>query len=218
MNTTNKTKGLMIAAIIAFAATIFTGCVVPTPGGGNIKNGKFTLNMKTNYPVLNQELFLSTVDKNIILYDGDRININLTSRLGTFGYRETVIGLTCFSIDGKGVQLEFLNYNNPYLSNNLILHDNISIDDNNIWATDDNWDENIISSNNTYFIYPSDLFEFTIQNKGYIVFRKKEAKGNEYIYFWIKYEDKAGIINGSYNVQANISNGKYQLNSITTGL
>jgi len=33
MNTTKKIKGKMIAAIITFAATIFTGCV-PTPGGG----------------------------------------------------------------------------------------------------------------------------------------------------------------------------------------
>lgn len=37
MKTRNKTKGLIIASIIAFAATIFTACV-PTPGGGGITN------------------------------------------------------------------------------------------------------------------------------------------------------------------------------------
>jgi hypothetical protein len=54
MNTTNKTKGLMIAAIIAFAATIFTACV-PTPGGGgtnpNIihKNWNLNITSKLNW-------------------------------------------------------------------------------------------------------------------------------------------------------------------------
>jgi hypothetical protein len=51
MNTKNKTKGLVIAAIITFAATIFTACV-PTPGGGgtnpNIIHKNWNLNITSN--------------------------------------------------------------------------------------------------------------------------------------------------------------------------
>jgi hypothetical protein len=200
MNTKNKTKGLVIVAIIAFAATIFTGCV-PTPGGGGTTpSGTFNvglnLSVTSNLPV-NEEI----IREKTLLIDGDSITYKIT-------------GMYYAS-------LEVFYPGSLYIScNNYENYEILGIKD-----------FNVIINNQTEGF--NNMLPINGMNQGYVngeryfVFRKKK-ENNTFLYFWVKVLNQGfvGIIPSNYwgndfvinRRELKILNGKYQMNSITTGL
>lgn len=243
MNTRNKTKGLIIASIIAFAATIFTACV-PTPGGGGTTpSGTFNVGTITK---IEQSDYLNINDyipytysgipgrelTKTINFDGDLIDIN------TFVY----------FIDALGMLMK-LNYIHFDIQNNQVansyellnfLVDSMTLVDSNSHTTID-WvamDVNPTDSVGNIFSIPvPDLpaikdETFTGSTEKHVVFRKLKAN-NQYLYCWIKvklnilerniFSEQDGFVylglsNFHYKYELQVLNGKYQLNSITTGL
>jgi hypothetical protein len=230
MNTTKKIKGKMIAAIITFAATIFTGCV-PTPGGGGTTpSGTFNVGLF----LTNSQEYMAYWDNNSfinskkITIDGDTIEF------GLFGssWGALSISVMTYSYDIKVPNNNYEIYVEKDSLGNITKRTFPALKTINNNSSSTNW-------NNLYATINSEVLTQEIgfvgmgialndvnllYNEGYCIIRKK-IDSNNYKYFWIKLRQQSryDVIPNMYSqgpkfFRLDILNGKYQMNSITTGL
>lgn len=218
MNTTNKTKGLIIASIIAFVATIFTACV-PTPGGGGTTpSGTFNVGISVDRRNMPANILFE--QERTIVLDGDSISFKVSAK------RVSSIAVW---MEG-GIWLKINNNADKYqlakesFNFNKKIDNNSSIEYHNYNDLYNGFDGNYVFSIYTGLNIPNAPY---FLEEGYWVIRKDKGNGN-YLYCWVKmqYNLYLGIIPvttgmGGYvadGVRFKVLNGKYQLNSITTGL
>lgn len=203
MKTQIQIKRNLYVVMITFFALLTTSCVVPKAGGGAVKNGTFTLNITSKVGPYFPE---GTSDqKNIILYDGDQVLVkikNVFNRDTPYPYLYTRVEVSAKNKNNQPITIEQIPGNLNVYPQGIVFNEN------------NNW---VNSTNNTIFYNKFGAFYEGLTNyDGYLVFRKKEAGSNEYVYFWLHF--KYLPASNSSDITSTIKTGKYQVGSITTGI
>jgi hypothetical protein len=206
-------KTIFLATTAVLLSLLTTSCIPTTPGGNPTPSNQFDINI--TYTLNYGE------NKKIIVVDGDSIKFRLT-----YGYGNWVVGKQ-FSINTKGLNstFEILTNNNFTNNNNHITtfaaNFNVpnDIDTSYSWKTQNpisaEWNEYDNFNFSFYFqavdggLNPIPIPQFSgfpSNNDRYIILRK--LKGYSYQYYWIKLKNANGLT---------LQNGRYQMDSITTG-
>lgn len=225
-----KTTKIIVALVSIVVLSLFaTSCIPTIPGGNPTPINTFDVNINIDAGVQ------SAVIKTLVI-DNDSLTFGLGSY---FDYGP----ITYFAVKTNSPNFEMLNvkqdgfnlYENAYdtthyyadpsdvntLDSGIIINDSYNT---NPWIP-------FLFSGTYYATYYSKLFQFNYdgyqyltqgmpRNKNqYIVLRK--LKGTQYQYYWIRVrnDDSAPLVitGGDCRINTKILNGKYQLNSITTG-
>ncbi len=194
MNTRNKTKGLIIASIIAFAATIFTACV-PTPGGGgtnpNIihKTWNLSINSKLNWND-------TTYNYNLDINNDSIIDIKFICKRWTQEHYVIFKGNYIYA-EGNNIEFAFdslLNKNNSTFENKsyyVELNKSIILP-NILWSNSLGESAGIVASAKftDIYTYNSQIANYKLKTNtdGTAFSGLRILKDGNYYYGWIKYQ------------------------------
>lgn len=223
------TKIFTFTATIVLLSLFATSCIPTIPGGNPTPTNTFDVN-------INIDAGAQTGVVKTIVIDNDSLTFGLVS----YSYYGTV---TYFAVKTNSPNFEILNvkqdgfnlYTNAYDTTHYYADpsDVNTLDSETLINNSYNANPWIpfLFSGSYYSTYFSKLFQFNYdgyqyltqgmpRNKNqYIVLRK--LKGTQYQYYWIRVrnDDSAPLVitGGDCRINTKILNGKYQLNSITTG-